>query len=238
MGKFSKMREAVKRLRRLSDKETKGNHFYRVDRNDASSYFFGLNDWRREVTKYTDSVREQGETTAFLDICGTTCARNLGCNMNYQFTIQSKRMLVEMKHIVPIVGDLFSRNDFNQVIARIKADGHLLSFTAFQPIVGLQSFTPKQGTMFENVVYHHLAKQLAKVVEITRDGGYILLERPFQLCPHDIGNWVRRKNTIESTSHDWMKRHARSLHCKIRVVDTSCGPNWLLCKGYAQDRRT
>jgi hypothetical protein len=238
MAEFSEVRRAARELRAVSAREAKASHYYRVDRTDTSRYFYGMEDWLREIEKYLTSVRVQGETAAYLDVCGTTSAERLGCTVNYQFTIQDRRRLSVTKNTFPVVGDLFARSDFDRVITLVKANGHLLSLTTFQPMAGLQRFTPKADTQLESVVYQHLCHQLAKVVEITREGGYILLERPFQFCPHNLRDFLRGERGTKSSAHAWVKKLARSLRCKIRVSNTLNGPMWLLRKGYAIDRHT
>jgi hypothetical protein len=233
----TELRQALEEIKGKSKRAWNGDHFYRVDRRDAYDYFGVLPKWREIIRKYLYELREQGEHVAYADICGRTTAASLGADINYSFSLQpfmSRKVLGSNREETRVQGDLFSTRDFNSFIRLIRRNEDQLAFVAFEPIVGLESFTPnKRSTtrprLNEEVTYQILERHLAKVVSILRPGGYIYLGPPFQLT-RDLAAFFRGAPQSEYRESLQVKAICKKLKCSVKVGATIGGPHWLIQK--------
>lgn len=199
----------------------------------ATAYFCGLEMWLQEVREYLNEVKKSGEKAVFLDVYGRAHARDLGCDVNYHFTVQKPDILTPLvtMYTTRFEGNLFSSTDLFKSLEQVRNNGHQLSLVTFIPIARLQAYTPhRKDRVMINVIYQKLFNQLELLVEILRPGGYICLERPFPICPFDTVDFLHAKKPTKYTSHKWLKIVAKKLNCSLRVENTATGHVWLLKK--------
>jgi hypothetical protein len=233
----TELREAVSELKGISKRAWSDNHFYRVDRTNASEYFGVLPKWKELLRKYFRELHEQGVPVTYVDICGRATADSLGADENYSFSLQPIASFLRPgsnREETRVRGDLFNTRDFNAFLQLIRRNGDQPAFVSFEPIVGLQEFTPhKRSTtrphLNEEVTNQILVRHLTRVVSILRPGGYIYLGPPFQLT-RDLGAFFRGAPQSEYRESLQVKELCKKLHCTVKVGATIAGPHWLIRK--------
>jgi hypothetical protein len=226
---FSELRDGVMKMRSVISNNPTSSHYYRVDRSWADEYFFQLDAWKREIVDFASTVRDSGQSAVHLDICGNTSARSLGYEHSYQFSMSTRgHWPVDC---TAYRGDIFDKQALRDFLQQIEAERGKLSFTTFMPMAGLQSYTPQRScASHRDVLYQRLFQQLEQVLLHTQVGGYVLLERPFQLDSGDgrIGDFLSRTPFKQTAFHTAVKAWAKLLKCSVRGKDSIVGGNWLL----------
>jgi hypothetical protein len=230
---FSELRAGVIKMNSVIRNNPTLSHHYRVDRSWADEYFFQLDAWKRDIADFATIVRDSGQSATHLDICGNTSARSLGYDHSYQFSMSEREYWPA--DCTACRGDIFDKRALRDFLRKIEAERGKLSFTTFMPMAGLQSYTPREDPVsHRDVLYQRLFQQLELVLRHTSVGGYVLLERPFQLDVADgrIGDFLSRTPFEQSSFHTAIVTWSKKLRCSVRGQHNSTGGNWLLRKDY------
>ncbi len=238
---FGTIRKVLRYHKRKSERRRRTDDgYYRVNRLNASQYFFFDNnefgiqsEWRKQVTSFFHQVHDQGQKVVYLDLCGEASARSLGADVSYTFSFQPY-FTSELTNVIhPGVqksdGDIFSLRDFSQMLQLIRDKGERLSLVTFDPIVGLQTHTPSHENKDEKaVIYGILEQRLRKVVELMVPGGFVYIGRPFQI--DGLTDFLLKKRQSESDLSLHLQKIAASLKCSIEIAEVLTGPYFLLRK--------
>ena len=230
----SEIRKAIEFNNEMSEKAqpTDGERF-RLNRYGAELYFTHFQKWREEIGSYFNEVKAQGDKVTYVDVCGRANGRKLGADISYCFSLQTPRSAdwFHDEEDVLMEGDIFSAKDFYGFVSRIKEDGNQPSLVTFEPVAGLQDYSPggqSKPTLHREVTYQRLENNLKKMIEIVRPGGYIFLGKAFQL--DDLGDFFARKKPEEYTTSLNIKRIAKETKCSLRIQGDIEGPYFLLRK--------
>lgn len=228
---FSEIRTGAREMRSVIRISPKWPHHYRVDRLRADGYFFQLDSWKKEIIDFAATMHSSKQSAVHLDICGNTTARMLGYDHSYQFSMSTRGTWRE--DCTAYRGDIFDKRALRGFLEKIEAERGKLSFTTFMPMAGLQSHTPiRDCASHRDVLYRRLFQQLTLVMLHTHVGGYVLLERPFQLDFNDgrISDFLSRTPFEQNIFHTAVKAWGKMLKCSVRGTDTCTGGYWLLRK--------
>ncbi len=227
----AELREAIKKLHGIQVRCAASRHNYPVDRLFTALYFTDsrLDAWLAEIKEYAKDTRLQGKPVLHLDVCGNTVATRLGFDHSYQMSMSTSSYFIE-RDCTAIRLDIFNPTSLKICLQKIQNERGKLTLTTFRPLAGLQAFmTLGQSEAYVDLIYNRLFKQLAFIVEATQVGGYIHLERPFQM-DDTIGAFLLGDKASEMIPHITLKKWARKLHCTIRFQYGPFGHKWLLRK--------
>jgi hypothetical protein len=230
---FAEKRAALEELRKRNTACPTRRHHYRVDRIWTNIYFSDtrLYDWQAEVEGFARHVQSTGSPALFLDVCGNTNAIRMGFDHSFQASMSHEGTLIK-KAATVYRTDIFAHPGLKPVAEDITQNHGQLTLTIFRPLAGLQAYmTLGKSDAYSTLVHHRLFRQLELVVNATRVGGYIHLERPFQM-DESIGEFISKTPARKRLSHVTLKSWARTLHCSVRLHHDSFGPKWLLRKDY------
>jgi hypothetical protein len=150
------------------------------------------------------------------------------------------RRIVHPKQDVIIDGDLFNMRDFYSFLALMRGRGDRPAFATFYPMAGLQNYTPwpseksRHTPLHPQITWQRLENNLRKLLQVMKPGGYVYLDRPFQLCDPDLGDWLfRRERNLEFkdfTSVKWIKAFCKGKKCSVEFERDITGMKFLLRK--------
>lgn len=229
---FAEKRAALLELRVRNKDSQESRHHYRVNRFWTDLYFSDsqLYKWQTEIRGFASNVRSIGQPVLHLDVCGNTIATRMGFDHSFQVSMQDTRLAISKA--TSYRADIFTRQSLKPILEEITRENGQLTLTTFQPKAGLQSYmTLGQSEAYRDVIYHRLYQQLELIVKATRIGGYIHLERPFQM-DESMVEFLRKTPPNKQLSHVTLKAWARKLQCSIRLHYDSFGHKWLLRKDY------
>ena len=122
---------------------------------------------------------------------------------------------------VLIEGDIFRMRDFYSFLATLKQRGDNPAFVTFEPMAGLQSYTPLKTNprtkLHSRVTYQRLENNLRKLIEVVKTGGYIYLDRPFQFDSMDTADFIRGVALEDYQSFKWFKDLCKEEHCSVEI---------------------
>ncbi len=192
--------------------------------------------WEKEVRSYLKRLHKRGERVVYADICGRASGDCLGADISYCFSLHAsnlRRRFCRPGEVL-VDGDLFRMRDFNSFLAQMKRNGDAPALVTFNPLAGLQSYTPTKEKLaiklHPQVTWQRLENNLRRLLETVRPGGYLYLDRPFQLAGTDTFDWLSRKELCEYQSVKWMTAFCRDRRCRIRFDRTITGVKFLLKK--------
>jgi hypothetical protein len=235
--------DAAQHNRLVSQKEWESDGYYRVDRHDASGYLSMWPKWRMKVREYFRSLKEQGERAVYADVCGRASGASLGADKSYSFSLQplSTFWYREDKEL-RVRGDIFSSKDFYSFVNLLRSNGDNPGFVTFEPIVGLEGYTPWESAkglprLHADVTYQRLLNNLEKMFEILKPGGFIYLDRPFQLTGlKDFFMKVpQEQNDMTLSIKQFCKEKG---HCSVEIERSICGPKFLIRKHLSRKKKT
>ncbi len=140
------------------------------------------------------------------------------------------------KQDVIVDGDIFRMRDFYSFLALMRDRGDRPAFVTFYPMAGLQSYTPSiseertRTRLHSPVTWQRLENNLRHLLEVMRPGGYIYLDRPFQLTGDDLGCWLRKMEIKDYDSVKWMKAFCKGKGCSVEFDRDISGVKFLLRK--------
>jgi hypothetical protein len=210
--------------------------YWGKDRNSAGEYLEAFPDWEKKIRRYLHSLREQGERVVYVDVCGRTTARSLGADRHYSFSLQSPDWhFLKSEDDVRIQGDIFRARDFYSFVNLLHENGDHPAFVTFEPVAGLQKFTPPgqnaKGLPFQaEVTYQRLENNLARMLRVLRPGGFIFLERPFQFDRFGMRDFILGKPVEQYELSLWMSVFCKKYKCKLEMGRSIHGPRYLICK--------
>lgn len=238
LGDIDGMREAIlwNRARSAEDYD-KDPYIHRVDRKHCD-YMSLLPKWERKVQDYIWQLKQAGQRVVYADICGRTTAVERGADISYGFSLHASEMtrIVHPKQDILVDGDLFRMRDFYSFLALMRDKGDRPAFVTFNPMAGLQSYTPSESDKYINtrlhprVTWQRLANNLRHLLEVVRPGGYVYLDRPFQLAGTDTIDWLLKKELKDYQSAMWMKEFCKGKQCSVMVDRDISGLKFLLHK--------
>lgn len=232
---FSEIRSAVRKLHQYIKINDSAEHIYRVNRPWIYEYFTDSRHdrWWDEIEGFANHVRGRDERVIHLDICGNARASR-SFDHSYQVSM-SHNEVHRGDQVTFYRRDIFDRFALRDLANDISVRGETLTLTTFRPIVGLERYTPFKvdGEVYKHIIHQRLFDQLAIVVNHTRVGGYVYLERPFQF-DESIVDFILRTKPINMIGHQNMLKWARRLKCSVRMSHDSFGLKWLLRKDYKE----
>jgi hypothetical protein len=232
----SEVKEVI-RWNRAATAEAYPNDPYnwRVDRL-YSDYMSLQPKWDRKVKHYLRELKARGERVIYADICGRTTATGWGVDASYCFALHTSK-ITRMRHPqedVIVDGDLFRMRDFYSFLALMRDRGDRPAFVTFYPMAGLQRYTPSErnARLHPRVTWQRLENNLRRLIEVVRPGGYLYIDRPFQLADVDLGDWLRRPRVElkDYTSVRWMKAFCKGKRCSVEFDRDISGTKLLLRK--------
>jgi hypothetical protein len=127
--------------------------------------------------------------------------------------------------------------DFNSFLSRMRDCGDQPAFVTFYPMAGLQSYTPwdhkeesKLTAKHPEVTWQRLENNLRRLLQVVRPGGYIYLDRPFQLLDVDFGAWYRREEKKDYPSVRWIQAFCKGKKCSVEYERDLTGMKFLIRK--------
>jgi hypothetical protein len=234
----SLIREAILWNRAASAKDYPDDGYrHRVDRL-YSDYMSLESAWRKEVHAYLDGLKVQGERVVYADICGRTTGVKWGADVSYCFSLHTSNIMRQSHPPQDVIvdGDLFRMRDFNSFLALMRDNGDQPAFVTFYPMAGLQSYTPlssyehRKTKLHPEVTWQRLENNLRRLLKVVRPGGYIYLDRPFQLGSTDTLDWMQRRVLKEYQSVKWMQAFCRGKGCTVRFDRDITGVKFLVRK--------
>ena len=233
---FGEKRAALQTIRTNTEKDreeelnSQGRATWSEYKKDADEYFAFVNpEWRTQVKSFFSELHKTGEKVVYLDICGTADGKRLGADKTINFSLKTPKNKKPRKDRILIEGDIFSRDDFRGLIDHIIREQKSPALVTFEPYAGLQSQlqvlplsaplpVSRDAVRAEQVktlmAYQRLAKDLEKIIEVLRPGGFILIgdffasrnqiEEEVAGIPRELETIAKRKNcSFEvSNSHD------------------------------------
>lgn len=242
MEDLGSIRKRVKEHREISNKE-KDHDYFRVDRAHTSGYFEILPEWRQKVRQFFHKVHEKGEKVVYVDVCGRTSADDLGADKSYCFSLQASEITKSFRPIMSkttefVDGDLFNAEDFDSLIQTLKERKESPALITFMPMAGLQSHGPRDSKSIEaKVTYAMLEKRFRSLYSILKPGGFILLEKPFQM---DSSNWASFFRGVPQTEYEiskHFKKLAEELGFELSIESQTTGPYFLIRKPLRKKRK-
>ena len=230
---FGEIRTAFNELRRKNTACQKSKHRYRVDRIWTDIYFSDTRHykWQTEIEEFARHVQSLGKHALFLDVCGNTSASRMGFDHSFQASMSCDGSVINRDTTFYRV-DIFAHPGLKPIIENITQEHGQLTLTTFRPLAGLQTYmTLGQSKAYKMLICRCLFRQLELIVNATRVGGYIHLERPFQM-DESTSEFINKTPVRKQLNHVTLKSWARKLHCSIRLHHDSFGPKWLLRKDY------
>ena len=234
----TEIRDALCLIQNISAKERAGSGYYRLNRVFADLYLQGLPKWETKIRRFFNTLREQGKSVVFVDVCGRATGASLGADKSYSFSLQP----VDIHHFcqcekeVRVRGDVFIAADFYSFVRLIRSNGDKPALVTFKPVAGLQSYSPrrdfkdKPGLHYE-VIFQRLKNNLRKMIEVMMPGGFMLLEHPFQLGDStDSTDFLRGAPQDQYKSSLWVSAFCKEMRCSVEIKSTLCGPVWLIRK--------
>jgi len=210
--------------RRASARKRASGEHYRVDRSDAAHYLRGMPKWSEKIASYFETLKAARVPIVYVDVCGRANGTSLGADITYTFSLQPKRLSFwhgdEVHHIE---GDLFSARDFGKFLRRLEDEVERPAFVTFEPIAGLQNYTPwrnaERTTAFfhEKVTWQRLENNLQRLIKVLRPGGYIYLDKPFQFATTDIRDFMRRIPRTHYESYRWLQQFVQNNGCTVEL---------------------
>lgn len=231
------IRRTIIHLKTIGQKNKAGGEYYRLDRSDGSRYLEPFPKWQREITKYLAELRAKGEVPVYVDICGRAHGRVLGAVKNYSFSLQPiENHFFQSDDETLIEGNLFASRDFNSFIRLLRENDSCPAFVTFEPVAGLQSYTPgtAQG-ISPTVTYQCLGNKLRRIYDVLLPGGFIYLRRPFQF--DGIGEFFAGVPQEKSTLALQIKEFCQNRRCSLQVERSAFGPGWLIRKHLERKRK-
>ena len=235
------IREALLEIRRITGKKSEGDEYYRLDRDDASSYFRGYPKWERKIGDYLRSLHES--EAVYVDICGRAQGSYLGAREHYSFSLQplySWQRRDSNREEQRFCGDIFSTRDFNAFLSLLKRNGDAPALVTFEPIAGLENYIPHKGSktraaLNSEVTFQLLEHALRRLVAVMRPGGYILLGPPFHFGTN-LGDFLQKVPQEKYQSTLYVKALCRKFKCSVEVGSSINGPRWLIRKREAKSK--
>lgn len=226
----TEIRRTIVNLKTTGQRRRAAGEYYRLDRFDGSRYLEPFPKWRREITEYLAELRARGETPVYVDICGRAHGRALGAVKNYSFSLQpTENHFFQSDDEILIEGNLFSSKDFNSFVRLLRENNSRPAFVTFEPVAGLQSYTPGAATgISPTVTYQYLGNKLRRIYDVLLPGGFIYLSRPFQL--DSIGEFFARVPQEKTASVLRVKEFCHNRRCSLQVESSIFGPGFLIRK--------
>lgn len=230
----SEVKEAIRWNRKASEVSYPSDpHRYRVDRLWAD-YMVLQPRWEKEVSAYLKELQAAGERAVYADICGRTTAAHLGADISYCFSLHTTTMnrLGHPPEDVFVDGDFFSMRDFYSFLALMRDRGDRPAYVTFYPVAGLESYTPStsNGRLHPRVTWQRVENNLRRLLEVVRPGGYVYLDRPFQLSDPDIRAFFQRLECKDYPSVKWLKAFCKGKKCSVDYDRDITGTKFLLRK--------
>jgi hypothetical protein len=113
--------------------------------------------------------------------------------------------------------------DFNSFVALLRRKRVRPAFVTFEPVAGLQSYTPRpQGpdvptSLHKQVCYGRLLNNLRRIIRIMRPGGYVFLGKPFALDDLTLGDQLASKPLKEYEAFKILKAFCDKERCTLHV---------------------
>ena len=106
------------------------------------------------------------------------------------------------------------------------------ALVTFEPVAGLGSYQwgDKYVSNYKSITYGRLEKRLVEMIHILRPGGYIYLERPFQM--EGLAEFFQSKSQKDYDISIHLKKIARQQKCTIEISSCIGGPYFLLNKSF------
>lgn len=215
---------------------------YPVDRMH-SDYMSLQPKWQRKVYDYLWGLRMAGERVVYADICGRSTAKGLGADISYCFSLHASEMtrIMHPPEDVIVDGDLFRMRDFYSFLEMMRVRNDRPAYVTFYPVAGLQSYTPSEEKtrLHERVTLQRLENNLRRLIEVVRPGGYIYMDRPFQLHGSDLGDWLAhpRVELKDYRSVKRMREFCAGKRCSVEFDRDISGVKFLLRKWNDRKRR-
>jgi len=236
MSTFKQIRKTIEFHSSISEENKKGFDYFRLDRLDASLYFSFHKKWKMKIINYFEQLKKGRMKIVHIDICGRTNANSLGVEESYCFSLKASDIT---KCLAPksqffFDGDIFNSKNFSDFIEVVRNKKPAL--VTFVPVAGLQTYRISQNMigvpLYRKITYFRLIKRLCALIDILQPGGYIYLERPFQMDVDDIRDFFLRKPQSENIFYVALKKIARKNKCKIEMNLILGCPSFLLQKAH------
>lgn len=236
------IRNAVRFHREVSAKPSHQGDYYRLDRSDAAGYFAIHPKWEKIIWSYFKDLHNKGEEVVHVDICGRATAENLGASRSYCFPFKKNqfREIFAGPRDVFIEGDIFRTRDFKKLINRLKLDNATPNLVTFEPVAGLGIYYPydemdEKLPKYCAVTYGQLEKRFRTIFGLLKPGGYIYLDRPFQL--DGVEDFLRGRSAEQYELSLQLKRITDDFNCKFEVVKETTGLYFLIRKHLKAKKR-
>lgn len=224
------IRAVLRGLQQTTIRGLEAGEFYRLDRLDPFAYLQRIPKWVPVISGYLRTLREQGESVVFVDVCGRTFLRQ--AEANYSFSLQPVESRWSPAEATPVQGDIFCRHDFPRFLKLIESRGHRPAWVTFEPVAGLQFYhlpsDSRLTVVHRRVVYERLSRHLEATVRLLRPGGYMLIGRAFQMM--NTLEFLCSTPPEEYPEYLWVKGFCRKHRCSVQMDHNPYGPYWLIRK--------